>query len=77
MVQLPISFPDLLQIMRACGPIRRADCIPQHVRATMIAQLDGSEPRLAARVRQFRPDQMEAVCEYILIGLKLAAVPAS
>ena len=76
MVQLPISFPDLIEIIRACGPIRADDCTPKNLRAVMIAQLSGSEPRLAARVRQFDADQMQAVCEYVLAGIMLTAVPA-
>ena len=76
MTQLPVSFPELVELMRACGPIRVADCTPQQLRPHLIAQLSLTEPPLANRVRQFRPDQMEAVCQYILLGLKLAGRPA-
>ena len=76
MTSLPISFPDLVEIMRACGPIRAEDCTPKQLRAQMVNQLTSSEPRLAARVRQFDADQMQTVCEYVMQGLALAAVPA-
>jgi hypothetical protein len=76
MVSLPISFVDLIEIIRACGPIRAEDCSPKQLRVLMLNQLNTSEPRLAARVRQFDADQMQAVCEYLLQGLLLSAVPA-
>jgi hypothetical protein len=77
MVQLPISFPDLVEIMRACGAVRAEDCTPTKLRATMTAQLTSSEPSLADRVCQFDADQMQVVCEYILAGLMLTVVPAT
>jgi hypothetical protein len=76
MTQLPISFPDLVEILRSCGPILAADCTPKNVRAIAVAQLTVAEPRLAHRVRQFTDDQMRAVADYMLVGLRLAAVPA-
>jgi hypothetical protein len=76
MVSLPISFVDLIEMVRACGPIRADDCTAKQLRALMLTQLNTSEPRLAARVRQFDADQMQAMCEYVLQGLVLAAVPA-
>jgi hypothetical protein len=76
MTRLPISFPDLVEILRACGPVRAADCNPKYVRATAMAQLTMSEPRLANRVRQFKDDQMQTLTDYILLGLQVAAVPA-
>jgi hypothetical protein len=75
MSQLPISFPDLVEIIRACGPIRPEECTPKRLRAKMVNHLSLVEPRLAARVRQFDSDQMQAVCTYVLNGLELAAVP--
>jgi hypothetical protein len=77
MTQLPVSFPELVELLRACGPITESKCTPKEVRALTIAQLNTTEPRLANRVRQFRPDQMETLCEYIRLGLKLAGRPAS
>lgn len=76
MTQLPISFPDLIEIIRACGPIQPGDCRAQHLRSLMVDQLSLTEPRLAARVRQFDADQMQTVCDYINMGLGLVAVPA-
>jgi hypothetical protein len=77
MTQLPVTFPELIEIIRACGPISKTDCIPKRLRQMMVAQLSTSESRLAARVRQFDTDQMEAVCAYIMQGLNLVAIPAS
>jgi hypothetical protein len=76
MTQLPISFPDLVDIMRACGPVRPEDCTSKRLRNILINQLTLSEPRLATRVRQFDTDQMRAVCDYVRKGLELVAVPA-
>jgi hypothetical protein len=76
MTQLPVSFPELVELLRSCGPVQAADCTPKDLRALMVAQLGVSEPALANRVRQLRADQMEAVTEYVLLGLKLAGRPA-
>jgi hypothetical protein len=76
MISLPISFVDLIEIIRACGPIRAEDCTPKQLRALMLNQLNTSEPRLAARVQQFDADQMQTVCEYVMQGLALSAIPA-
>lgn len=77
MTQLPITFQDLVDILRACGPVRLQDCSSKRLRNILINQLTLSEPRLATRVRQFDTDQMRAVCDYVRKGLELAAVPAS
>jgi hypothetical protein len=76
MTQLPVSFPELAELLRACGPIQQADCSPRELRALMVGQLNSTEPALANRVRQFRPDQMDVLAEYVLLGVKLAARPA-
>jgi hypothetical protein len=76
MTQLPISFPDLVELLRASGPVSPTDCTPKYLRTLIVTQLAITEPRLATRVRQFNDDQMRAVTDYILLGLKLAAVPA-
>jgi hypothetical protein len=76
MTQLPITFPDLVEILRACGPVLPEDCTPKRLRPIAVNQLTISEPRLAARVRQFDSDQLQALCDYVQAGLKLAAVPA-
>ena len=71
--QLPVSFSELVELLKACGPIQAADCTLQEVRALIIAQLGMTDPALEKRVRTFRSDQMDALCEYILSGLKLAS----
>lgn len=76
MTRLPISFPDLVEIMRACGPTRAADYNPKSIRATAVAQRSTTEPRLANRVRPFKDDQMQTLTEYVLLGPQVAAVPA-
>lgn len=76
MSKLPISFVDFVEIIRACGPINTEDCLPNRLRPIMVSQLTLSEPRLAARVRQFDAEQMQAVCAYIWEGMKLVAVPS-
>jgi hypothetical protein len=73
MTQLPVSFSELVELLKACGPIHAADCTLQEVRALLVAQLGITDPALEKRVRTFRPDQMDALCEYILSGLKLAS----
>jgi hypothetical protein len=77
MTQLPITFPDLVEIMRACGRVRPEDCTPKRLRVMAVNQLTFTEPRLAARVRQFDSEQLRALCDYVLKGLDVAAVPAS
>jgi hypothetical protein len=77
MSQLPITFPDLIEIIRACGRVCPQDCTPKRFRVMAVNQLTVSEPRLAARVRQFDSEQLRALCDYVLKGLNLAAVPAS
>jgi hypothetical protein len=76
MTQLPVSFPELVELLRALGPVQAADCNPKALRALLLAQLDTTEPALAKRVRQFRADHMEVLCEYVLLGVKLAGRPA-
>ena len=76
MSQLPNSFPELVELMRACGRVGATDCTPKHLRAVMLAQLTATEPALANRVRRFTDDQMRTLTDYMLVGLKLAAVPA-
>jgi hypothetical protein len=43
----------------------------------MVARLTMTEPKLARRVQRFTDEQMGATTDYILLGLKLAAVPAA
>jgi hypothetical protein len=76
MSQLPISFPELVELMLACGPVSPTDCTPKHLRAVMLAQLTATEPALANRARRFTDEQMRTLTDYMLVGLKLAAVPA-
>jgi hypothetical protein len=77
MTQLPISFPELVEAMRACGPIGAGDCTPKHLRSLMVAQLTATEPAIANRIWRFTDDQLRAMCDYILAGVRLAAVPAA
>jgi hypothetical protein len=77
MTQLPLTFPELVEVMHACGPIHPEECTPARLRAIMVKQLTLTDPRLASRVQQFDADQMEALSTYIMTGLSLVAVPAA
>jgi hypothetical protein len=77
MTQLPVSFPELAEILRSCGPLQAADCTPRELRALIVGQLNVTEPALANRVRQFRQDHMQDLTEYIQLGLKLSGRAAS
>jgi len=73
-IQLLISFPNLVEMMRACGPVRDEDCAPTSLRAILMAHL---EPSLAARVGKLDAGQMQTVCEYVLAGVILTTAPAA
>ncbi|HJZ92358.1 MAG TPA: hypothetical protein VKE40_15890 [Gemmataceae bacterium] len=77
MTQLPITLPDLVEIIHACGPVCAEDCQAERLQSILIAQLTMSEPRLATRVRRSDQEQVETLSNYVLAGLELAAIPAA
>jgi hypothetical protein len=77
MTQLPITFPELVEAMRACGPVVATDCTPRHLRSVIVTQLTVTEPALANRIRRFTDEQMRSLTDYVLAGVHMAAVPAA
>jgi len=62
---LGLTLDELTEVVRTCDSIEIEDCTPPYLQDFIAKRLDHSYPTLAARVRGFDSEQMDALCEHI------------
>jgi len=59
------TLDELTEVVRTCDSIEIEDCTPPYLQDFIAKRLDRNYPTLAARVRGFDSEQMDALCEHI------------
>lgn len=62
---LGFTLDELTEVVRTCDAIKIEDCNPPYLKDFIANRLDSRYPVLAARVRGFDSEQMDALCEHI------------
>jgi hypothetical protein len=66
MTRLPLSFREVLDLMRSCAVLVPRECEPAFLRDFVSAWLEASAPGLSGKVRCLDDEQMNAVGELIV-----------
>jgi hypothetical protein len=62
---LGLTLDELTEVVRTCEAIEIEDCTPPYLQEYIAKRLNKSHPALAAKVRAFDAQQMDALCEHI------------
>jgi hypothetical protein len=66
MSRLPLSYRELLDVMRSCAVLVPRLCEPAFLRDFVSSWLEASAPGLSHKVRRLDDEQTEALCELIV-----------
>lgn len=62
---LGLALDELTEVLRTCASIEIENCTPPYLKDFIANRLDTSFPAIAAKVRAFDSEQMDALCEHI------------
>jgi hypothetical protein len=65
MLALGLNIVELLEIVRVCGSLQLDKCPASYLSDFLAVGLAGTVPDLAAKLRHFDEEDLEALCECI------------